>query len=82
MKYLLKTVKICHTLDSMSLFYNLNSRVLDTDNGKEKANSGDRGMNLLPKLMNVVVCLKAYTESADPRDMESPPPFLTSDSVL
>lgn len=39
-------------------------------------------MNLHPELMNVVVCLKAYTESADPRDMESPPPFLTSDSVL
>lgn len=76
-------MKTCHTLDSMSLLYNLNNRALDTVVEKRHPTAAVVAMNFLLKLMNAVaVRLKAHTESADPRDMESKPPFLISDSVL
>lgn len=62
----------------MTLLYNLTIRALDTVVEKRHPTAA-----VVAKLMNAVaVCLKAHTESADPRDMESKPPFLISDSVL
>lgn len=67
----------------MTLLYSLNNRALDTVVEERHPTAAVVAMNFLLKLMNAVaVCLKAHPESADPRDLESKPPFLISDSVL
>lgn len=62
-------MRTCHTLGSVSFLYNLNKRALDTMVEKRQPTAAVVAMNLLLKLMNT---------AADPRDMESKPPFLIS----